>query len=108
LAEGAVTIDRAVVRRQIEEQFYFDLAGTIFDDTSGRGQLKAFVKGFDISHQRLLYGSDFPFTNTQLAVTLAEVMKDGLEQLFDEQKREAIYKQNAERLLQRTNVKARF
>jgi predicted TIM-barrel fold metal-dependent hydrolase len=108
LAEGAVTIDRAVVRRQIEEQFYFDMAGTIFDDDSGRGQLKAFVKGFDISYQKLLYGSDFPFTNTQLAVTLAETMKGGLEQLFDEREREAIYKKNAERLLQQTNFKARF
>jgi len=102
LVPGTKVLDPAVVRKQIEEQFYFDLAGTVFDDasgTSGRGQLKAFVQGFDISHERLLYGTDFPFTNNGSVVMLAETMKGGLEHLFDEREREAIYEKNAEKLL---------
>jgi predicted TIM-barrel fold metal-dependent hydrolase len=100
LVPGTAVLDPEVVRRQIEDQFYFDLAGTVFDDASGRGQLKAFVHGFDISPDRLLYGSDFPFTKHQLVEMLAEIMRGGLEQLFDEQERESIYEKNAEKLLQ--------
>lgn len=108
LVPGAKVLDRAAVRKQIEEQFYFDMAGTAFDDASGRGQLKSFVQGFDISHQRLLYGSDFPFTNTGLVVMLSEVMKDGLEQLFGKQERQAIYVGNAEKLLQQDSASSRL
>jgi predicted TIM-barrel fold metal-dependent hydrolase len=70
----------------------------------GSGQLKALVRGFDISYQRLLYGSDFPFTRHASAVTLANRMKEGLEELFGEKEREAIYRGNAEKLLRETST----
>ncbi|KAL5399076.1 hypothetical protein PMIN03_000868 [Paraphaeosphaeria minitans] len=97
-------IDAKVVRRQLGEQFYFDLAGTVFEGDEGvvgSGQLKALVRGFDISHQRLLYGSDFPFTRHASAMILANAMKDGLDELYEEKERDAIYQGNAEKLLRK-------
>ncbi|KAJ4377329.1 hypothetical protein N0V83_000154 [Neocucurbitaria cava] len=98
---GGRVLDAATVRKQLEEQFYFDLAGFVFDgESGGDGQLKAFVEGFKISHEKLLYGSDFPFTQTQFVKMLADRMKDGLENLFSEKERLAIYEGNAVKLLQ--------
>ncbi|PSN75320.1 amidohydrolase 2 [Corynespora cassiicola Philippines] len=98
---GGRVFDPKDIRRQLDHQFYFDLAGLAFDgETGGDGQLKAFVKGFDISYQRLLYGSDFPFTKTQFVKQFADRMKDGLEDLFDECERDAIYEKNAIKLLE--------
>ncbi|KAF2685052.1 amidohydrolase 2 [Lentithecium fluviatile CBS 122367] len=108
LVPGVKPLEATVVRKQIEEQFYFDLAGLVFDDANGRGQLKAFIEGFDISYRRLLYGSDFPFTNNAAVVMLAGLMKGSLEQLFGDEEREAIYEENAVRLLQQGQIKARF
>ncbi|KAF1954202.1 amidohydrolase 2 [Byssothecium circinans] len=102
LVPGVTPLDPETVRKQMQEQFSFDLAGTIFDgESGGRGQLKAFVEGWDISFKSLLYGSDFPFTNKGAVVMLGERMKDGLECLFDEGERKAIYEENARRLLER-------
>lgn len=61
--------------------------------------MKAFVEGFDISHEKLLYGSDFPFTQTKFVEMFADRMKDGLEHLFSEDQRNAIYEGNARELL---------
>jgi predicted TIM-barrel fold metal-dependent hydrolase len=105
LVPGVKALDPEAVRSQLENQFYFDIAGTIFDDANGRGQLKAFVLGFDISYKRLLYGSDYPFTKNEFVVMLAELMKSGMEHLFDEDEREAIYEKNAARLLQEGKIK---
>ncbi|PVH91357.1 amidohydrolase 2 [Periconia macrospinosa] len=103
LVPGVKPLDGERVRKQMQDQFYFDLAGTIFDgESGGRGQLKAFVEGWDISHEMLLYGSDFPFTNARAAELLANRMKDGLEHLFNEEERRAIYEENGKRLLART------
>ena len=102
LVPGCQEIDPKRVREQLAERFYFDLAGTTFEGdegVDGSGQLKALVKGFDISHERLVYGSDFPFTRHTSAMTLANRMKAGLECLFDEEERVAIYEGNAEKLL---------
>jgi len=94
------------VRKQLDTQFYFDLAGFVFDgESGGQGQLKAFVEGFEISFERLLYGSDFPFTQTQFVKTFAERMKDGLESLFGEKERDAIYQGNAVKLLEKEKSK---
>ena len=93
-------MNASTVRRQLDEQFYFDLAGFVFDgESGGKGQLKAFIEGFEISYEKLLYGSDFPFTQTQFVKAFAERMKDGLENLFGEKEREAIYQGNAVKLL---------
>jgi predicted TIM-barrel fold metal-dependent hydrolase len=98
---GGRPLDPDDIRKQIREQFYFDLAGFVFDgQTGGNGQLKAFVHGYDISYRTLLYGSDFPFTAAQFVNNFANRMKDGLENLFDETEREAIYEGNAAKLLE--------
>jgi predicted TIM-barrel fold metal-dependent hydrolase len=97
---GGRVLNATTVRRQLDAQFYFDLAGFVFDgDEGGSGQLKAFVEGFEISYERLLYGSDFPFTQTQFVKAFADRMKGGMEALFGEMEREAVYAENAERLL---------
>lgn len=103
---GGRVLDKDKVRRQLDEQFYFDLAGWVFDgETGGQGQLKAFVEGFDISHERLMYGSDFPFTQTQFVENFAERMREGLECLFGEEERGRIYEGNARRLLEKERKK---
>ncbi|KAJ4373749.1 hypothetical protein N0V86_007892 [Didymella sp. IMI 355093] len=102
---GGRQLDAARVREQLETQFYFDLAGFVFDgESGGQGQLKALVEGFDIGYERLVYGSDFPFTQTKFVERFAERMKDGLESLFDEKQRNSIYEENAKRLLERKKV----
>ena len=99
---GGRALDVDKVREQLDKQFYFDLAGFVFDgESGGQGQLKAFVDGFDISHERLLYGSDFPFTQTKFVEMLANRMKDGLEHLYSARQRNAIYEENARRLLEK-------
>lgn len=99
---GGVSIDHAWAKEQLAERFYFDLAAWIFDgEEGGQGQLKALLDGFGISHERLLIGTDFPFTWTQFVKTFADRMKNGLECLFDEEERRAIYEGNATRLLEK-------
>lgn len=100
LIPGQKALDADTVRAQLDRQFYFDLAGAVFDGVSGgEGQLKAFVEGFGVSSERLLFGSDFPFTSTKFVRMFAERMRDGLEHLYDEKQRAAIYEENARRLL---------
>lgn len=100
VVSGGRTLNATTVRQQLDKQFYFDLAGFVFDgESGGQGQLKAFVEGFDISHEKLLYGSDFPFTQTKFVEMFADRMKDGLEHLFSEDQRNAIYEGNARELL---------
>ncbi|KAF2728391.1 amidohydrolase 2 [Polyplosphaeria fusca] len=97
----SIQLDPLQVRRQVDHRFYFDMAGFVFDgDAGGQGQLKAFVEGYDIGHSRLLYGSDFPFTPTAAVRAFADRMRDGLENLFDEERRERIYEKNAVELLE--------
>lgn len=104
----SIQLDPDDVRRQVETQFWFDLAGLVFDGPSGgSGQFKAFKEGYNISHEQILYGSDFPFTPTQFVHSFAERMKDGLEELLDEDSRKAIYESNAVKLLKLSNMKGK-
>lgn len=81
-------------------RIYFDLAGVVFaGDEGGSGQVKALIEGYNIDHRRLLYGSDYPFTQTPFVKSFADRMESGLEDLFDEKEREAIYQGNALALL---------
>ncbi|KAF3054204.1 hypothetical protein E8E11_012020 [Didymella keratinophila] len=99
-------LDAAKVRAQLDTQFYFDLAGFVFDgDEGGQGQLKALVGGFDIGYDRLVYGSDFPFTQTRFVEKFAERMKGGLECLFDKEQRVMVYEGNAKKLLERGRMR---
>ena len=90
----------AEVRGVLARQCYFDLAGFGFaGDKGGSGQLAALIKGYNIGYDRFLYGSDFPFTPTLAVKNFAIRMKDGLEDLFGEEERRAIYEGNAIKLL---------
>ncbi|KAF2279938.1 amidohydrolase 2 [Westerdykella ornata] len=105
---GEPRIDPQWARERLDEQFYFDLAGWVFDGPEGgSGQLKALVHGYGISHERLLYGSDYPFTRPPSVRAFAERMQNGLECLFTESERKAIYEKNAERLLGKKRTQLR-
>jgi predicted TIM-barrel fold metal-dependent hydrolase len=97
---GGRVLDPATVKHQLATQFYFDLAGFVFDgDEGGEGQLKALVEGFGVGSERLMYGSDFPFTKTEFVKDFANRMKGGLEALWEEEERGKIYEGKAEKLL---------
>ncbi|KAF2021207.1 amidohydrolase 2 [Aaosphaeria arxii CBS 175.79] len=103
---GVKPLNHSLVRSQIRDQFYFDLAGTIFDGSEGSlGQLKAFVEGYEISHKQLLYGSDFPFTRTPFVKEFADRMAFGLQGLFSEEEQAEIYEQNVKKLLSRKDMR---
>jgi predicted TIM-barrel fold metal-dependent hydrolase len=100
VATAGPILSEEEVRGALARQFYFDLAGFVFaGEKGGSGQLKALVEGYDVDYRRLLYGSDFPFTKAPFVKSFAVRMKPGLEELFDEKEREAIYQGNAIALL---------
>ena len=81
-------------RKLLRERFYFDLAGFPFPDQI-HGLLRTLGKG---GEQRLVYGSDYPFTPKKVVVDLADQMDNGCKELFDADQRSAVYSNNAERL----------
>jgi predicted TIM-barrel fold metal-dependent hydrolase len=88
-----VAISSDIVKETFKTQFYFDLAGFPFPD-----QIFGLLRY--IGPKQLLYGSDYPFTPPKAVAALAEKMRVGLDDLFeDEEVRQKIYFGNAERLL---------
>ena len=86
-------VNLQVVRETFKRQFYFDLAGFPFPD-----QIYGLLR--HVSPDKLLYGSDFPFTPAKGVGMLAEQMRVGLEETFSDQEvRTAVYSSNAKRLL---------
>lgn len=97
-----IAIDRQLARRQLAERFYFDIAGFVFNgEEDGQGQLQALVQGLGIRHERLLYGSDFPFTAGPYVRGFAERMVGCLECMYGEGARRGVYEGNARKLLER-------
>lgn len=82
-------------RKLLRERFFFDLAGFPFPDQI-HGLLRTLGKG---GEQRLVYGSDYPFTPERVVVDLVARMDEGCEDLFDKSQRVAVYSGNAERML---------
>ncbi|MCJ1393392.1 hypothetical protein MMC18_006266 [Xylographa bjoerkii] len=82
-------------RKLLKERFFFDLAGFPFPDQI-HGLLRMLGKG---GEQRLVYGSDYPFTPEKVVVDLADQMDEGCKELFDADQNIAVYASNAERLL---------
>jgi predicted TIM-barrel fold metal-dependent hydrolase len=81
------------VKETFQRQFYFNLAGFPFPDQI-HGLLRI------VGPERLLYGSDYPFTPPGLIAVLARSMNTGLAEIFvDEKVRDGIYEGNAGRLL---------
>lgn len=81
--------------RLLRERFYFDMAGFPFPN-SIHGLLRVLGNG---GEERLVYGSDYPFTPEKLVVGLAGKMDQGCEDLFTEEQMSGVYVRNAERLL---------
>ncbi|MCJ1379305.1 hypothetical protein MMC17_002406 [Xylographa soralifera] len=81
-------------RKLLRERFFFDLAGFPFPDQI-HGLLRTLGKG---GEQRLVYGSDYPFTPEKNVVDLADQMDEGCKELFNADDRNAVYSGNARRL----------
>ncbi|PVH73618.1 aminocarboxymuconate-semialdehyde decarboxylase [Cadophora sp. DSE1049] len=97
LLKTGLDMSLQVVKKTFREQFYFDLAGFPFPDQI-HGLLR--IAG----PERLLYGSDWPFTPSAAVDGLAKPMSVGLKDIFeDDGVREGIYLGNAKRLIDQKN-----
>jgi 6-methylsalicylate decarboxylase len=81
-----------VIKDTFAKQFYFDLAGFPFPDQIW-GLLR--YTGTD----RILYGSDYPYTPDGVVTNLARVMDTEMGRIWNEEERRAILVGNAEKLL---------
>jgi predicted TIM-barrel fold metal-dependent hydrolase len=81
-------------RTLLRERFYFDLAGFPFPDQI-HGLLRTLGKG---GEQKLMYGTDFPFTPENAVIGLADQMDEGCKELFSADQVSAVYSGNAGRL----------
>lgn len=88
------TVTQDDVKRALQRQFYFDLAGFAFPT-----QIIGLVYGVGIDHHRLLYGSDFPFTPAAAVRGLATQLDREIMQHFSTAQSKDILHQNAEILL---------
>lgn len=93
-------LNLTVVKSTFARQFYFDLAGFPFPD-----QIWGLLRM--VGPERLLYGSDFPFTPSKGVTKLADIMRLGLEEIFVEGVNcKGVYTENAQRLLlHQTDIK---
>lgn len=93
ILQTEVTMSTTIVRETFARQFYFDLAGFAFPD-----QIHGLLRF--VGTDRLLYGSDYPFTPPRGVAGLVEGMTEGMEGLgWDLQVRTAVLTGNARRLL---------
>lgn len=81
-------------KEALNRQFWFDLAGFPFP-----GQIIGLLQGAGISHERLMYGSDFPFTKAEGVEYLRGKMDEGMKGMFQEDEIKDMYYRNAETLL---------
>ncbi|KAI6896500.1 hypothetical protein KC334_g10874 [Hortaea werneckii] len=81
------------VREAFQRQIYFDLAGFVFP-----GQIKGLMEGVGVKAERIMYGSDFPFTKPDGVEMLLGQMDQGMREGFSAEAVEAMYHGNAERL----------
>ena len=93
LMKSDIDLSLHAVKKTFKEQFYFDLAGFPFPDQI-HGLLRI------VGPERLLYGSDWPFTPLPAVIGLAKAMSVGLKDILeDEEVREKVYSGNAMALL---------
>jgi 6-methylsalicylate decarboxylase len=93
IMKSEVDLSSKTLKETFKRQFFFDLAGFPFPDQI-HGLLRI------VGPEKLLYGSDYPFTPAPGVKMLAEEMRLGLEEIFeDEGVREGIYSGNARKML---------
>lgn len=81
------------VKETFSKQFYFDLAGFPFPD-----QIHGLLKY--VKPEKLLYGTDYPFTPENVVVNLASIMSTEMALIWSEPERQGILCENAIKLLQ--------
>jgi len=89
--DGVAEVD---VTQTFARQFWFDMAGFAFPS-----QIRGLLSGVGITHDRIMYGSDFPFTRADGVKFLANQMDGGVRELFSDEQIEDLYHRNAEKLL---------
>lgn len=94
LSKDIVAINETGVRAILNTRCYFDLAGSPFP-----GQLPGFLAATGVTRERLLYGSDYPFTPNVSVVLLAGVIDRGLNATFDKSTVPLVNTDNAKTLL---------
>ncbi|KAL4947145.1 hypothetical protein BDW69DRAFT_178966 [Aspergillus filifer] len=83
------------VKERLRQQFSFDMAGFPFPD-----QLRGLMPF--VGKDQVLYGSDYPFTNSSTVQRLAGIMEEYIPEIFTtDEERRMVYSQNAERLFQK-------
>jgi hypothetical protein len=82
------------IKKVLNSQFWFDLAGFPFP-----GQIVGLLQGAEISHERLMYGSDFPFTKAEGVELLRGKLDEGMRGMFNDEQIKDMYYGNAEKLL---------
>jgi predicted TIM-barrel fold metal-dependent hydrolase len=87
-------------RKLLRERFFFDLAGFPFPDQI-HGLLRTLGRG---GEQRLLYGTDYPFTPAKVVAGLAEQMDERCTDMLDADQRLAVYSGNASKLFGLANT----
>ena len=93
LPGGKAELSSQAVKEIMSRQFYFDLSGFVLPD-----QIYGLLRM--VAPDRLLYGSDFPYTPAKYALDLAQEMDEGLsEAVGGVQNQKAVYQINAQRLI---------
>ena len=90
-------ISPSTVKASLNKQFYFDTAGWAFPE-----QITGLLEWVDFD--RILYGSDFPYTRIKMVTGLSEDHDTYLPTVFEkEEERKALCTQNALKLLKRSH-----
>lgn len=93
LMRSELDLSSKTLKETFKKQFYFDLAGFPFPDQI-HGLLRI------VGPERLVYGSDYPFTPALGVKMLAMEMRGGLEEIFEDEKvRAGIYSGNVRKML---------
>lgn len=87
-------VEEDAVKEAMGSQIWLDMAGFAFPS-----QIKGLMLGVGITHDRLLYGSDYPFTQPDGVRLLLDKMDVGVRNLFTAEEVEDLYHRNADRLL---------
>ena len=94
LSLGGEAMSSESVKSILRQQFFYDLSGFIFPD-----QIHGLLRLVDKT--QLLYGSDYPYTPTGVAVRLAETMDSQLEDVLgDAESIQMVFYGNAQKLLE--------
>ncbi|EME38488.1 amidohydrolase 2-like protein [Dothistroma septosporum NZE10] len=88
-------VNEETVKETLRTQVWFDMAGFSFVS-----QIVGLMAGVGVGHERLMYGSDYPFTQAGGVKTLLTRMDAGVKELFNERQIEDLYHGNADKLLE--------